>query len=75
MTINYSCPSKDIKQTMLLSGEQHGSSNVHTLFLLKADHEYWERSRKLVQPTKKMNCPAAIHIRLVVRFPTYKVIA
>ena len=33
-------------------------------------HPYW---RKLIQNTKKMNCPAAIHVRSVLKFPSYNV--
>lgn len=32
-----------------------------------------KKRRNLAQDTKKMDCPAAIHIKKIVKFPEYKV--
>jgi len=39
------------------------------------DHVYDEKCRKLVQETKKQNCPAAIRMRRIVKFPQFKVMS
>ena len=41
----------------------------------QVDHDYTGHpyGRKLIQNTKKMNCPAAINVRSVLKFPSYKV--
>jgi len=39
------------------------------------DNQAVMRQRYLVQPTKKMDCPVVIHMKKLVLFPQFKVLA
>ena len=38
----------------------------------QSDHVF-PRSRRLIQPSRKCNCPAKIKIRRIIKFPDFKV--
>ncbi|XP_064638302.1 calcium-responsive transcription factor-like [Lineus longissimus] len=40
-----------------------------------SDHSYPNKTRRLVQPTKKVNCPAQMTLRQIVYFPEFKITA
>ncbi|XP_060558726.1 uncharacterized protein LOC132719009 isoform X3 [Ruditapes philippinarum] len=45
-----------------------------THMIQHADHDYVHKPRRnLIQTSKKLDCPAKIIIRSIVRFPDYKV--
>ena len=40
---------------------------------MRGDHQQHLKSRRLAQPTKKLNCPVKFTVKKIYRFPEYKI--